>query len=158
MFLRTVGAGYDVPDPGYHPSLPRMLAVDFGERRIGIAVSEGRVAVPLTIVEHENRAGDVERVAAIVRDQGVSLVVLGLPLLFSGEEGTQARRTRRFGSALSRLIQIPVAYQDERLSSVDAEQAASEHRPGRRHARRHIDDRAAAMILQAYIDAGPVTS
>ncbi len=135
-----------------------MLGVDFGARRIGVAVSEGRVAVPLTIVEHESRERDLERVAAIAREREAGGVVVGLPLLMSGEEGEQARRTRRFGDALARRLDVPVVYQDERFSSVRAEEATADVQAarGRGHRsveRRRIDDAAAAVILQAYLDA-----
>jgi putative Holliday junction resolvase len=136
-----------------------LLGVDLGARRIGLAVSQGRTAVPLTIVEHENRERDLERVAAIARERLVAAVVLGLPVLESGEEGEQARRTRRFGDALARRLDAPVVYQDERYSSVRADNAmadaaAERGRPARRGGGRHIDDAAAAVILQAYLDAG----
>jgi putative holliday junction resolvase len=136
----------------------RLLGVDFGALRIGLAVSEGRVAVPLIIVEHENRERDLERVAAIARERLVAAVVVGLPVLESGEEGEQARRTRRFGDALARRLDVPVVYQDERFSSVRAEDAVADAdlKPAgatRRGGKRHIDDLAAAVILQAYLDA-----
>ncbi len=134
----------------------RMLGVDYGAQRIGVAVSEGRVAVPLTIVEHENRERDLERVAEIAREQSVSAVVVGLPVLESGDEGEQVRRTRRFGDALGRRLDVPVLYHDERFSSVTAAHAMSEAQPDRgRSARgkRRLDAAAAAVILQSYIDA-----
>ena len=137
-----------------------MLGVDYGAQRIGLAVSEGRIAVPLTIVEHENRERDLERVASIAREREVQIVVVGLPMLESGDEGEQARRTRRFGDALARRLDVPVVYQDERFSSVRAADAladagAMRGRTPQRGGRRRIDDAAAAVILQAYIDARP---
>jgi putative Holliday junction resolvase len=129
------------------------LGVDFGARRIGVAVSEGRLAVPLAIVEHRDRESDLRRVAELVRERGVDAVVVGLPLLMSGEEGEQARRTRRFGEALARRIEVPVVYQDERLSSFQAAEAGAPEAGGARGGRRRIDDVAATVILQAYIDA-----
>ena len=132
-----------------------MLGVDFGAQRIGVAVSEARIAVPLTIVEHENREQDLERVATIARERDVAAVVVGMPMLESGEEGEQARRTRRFGEALARRLDVPVVYQDERYSSVRAEEAMADAGVTRgRGAKRGLDDAAAAVILQAYIDAG----
>ena len=134
-----------------------MLGVDYGAQRIGLAVSEGRIAVPLTIVEHQNRERDLERVAEIAREREAQSVVVGLPMLESGEEGEQARRTRRFGDALARQLDVPVVYQDERFSSVRAEAAISDAgasgRTSSRGGKRHVDDAAAAVILQAYIDA-----
>ena len=137
----------------------RLLGVDFGERRIGVAVSEGRLAVPLTIVQHVDRQRDLERIASLAREHVVDSVIVGLPLLESGEEGEegeQARRSRRFGDALARLIGIPVLYHDERLSTFTAEEAAREL-PVKHGRSTHIDDIAATVILQSYIDttAGP---
>ena len=132
-----------------------LLGVDYGERRIGVAVSEGRLAVPLTIIGHTRRDADLESVAKIARDQSAGTVVVGLPLLMSGDEGEQARRTRRFGDALARRIDVPVVYHDERLSSfrADADAPAAGQRKSR-----HRDDAAAAVILQSFIDAGEPAS
>ncbi len=133
----------------------RLLGIDYGERRIGVSVSDGEVAVPLTVVEHEARAADLERVADIAREQAVEAVIVGLPLLVSGEEGEQARRCRRFGEALARRVDAPVRYQDETLTSVSAEESVRALAGARRGSRvrgRPLDDLAAATILQAYID------
>ncbi len=129
-----------------------MLGIDFGERRIGVAVSDGAIAVPLRIVEHQNRAKDLDRIAGIAAERRAQTIVVGLPLLMSGDEGEQARRTRRFGDALARRVAVPVVYHDESLSSFAASDASPE--TVRAHApRTAIDDRAAAIILQSYIDA-----
>jgi putative Holliday junction resolvase len=144
----------------------RMIGVDVGERRIGVAVSEGAVAVPLRVIEHTSRASDVARVAAIAQEHDARAVVVGLPLSMSGEERDQARRTRVFGEALAQALAVPVVYQDERLTSVQAGRAqaaatakprrvrnAAGVHPARRRAKPRVDDVAAAIILQAYIDA-----
>jgi putative Holliday junction resolvase len=135
----------------------RLLGVDVGERRIGVAVSQGRIAVPLTIFEHETRASDLERVAAAARDQGAAAIVVGLPLHMSGDEGEQARRSRRFGDALARRAGVPVVYQDERYSTAAVASAAGGRienaRGAKRRGKPRMDDLAAAVILQAYIDA-----
>lgn len=134
----------------------RLLGVDVGERRIGVAVSEGALAVPLTIIEHTKRAADVARLVEIAEREDVEAIVVGLPVSLSGEEHAQARLTRRFGDLLAGATRVPVVYHDERYSSVEAaalRDALTEARgAGRRRARRHIDDRAAAVILQSYID------
>jgi len=133
----------------------RLLGIDYGERRIGLAVSDGIVAVPLSIVEHEGRAADLDRVVDVVREQRVEALVVGLPLLPSGEEGEQARRCRRFGEALARRIDVPVRYQDETLTSAAAQESLRELAGARRSPRgrrQRVDDLAAANILQAHID------
>jgi putative Holliday junction resolvase len=125
----------------------RLLGIDTGVRRIGVAVSEGRIAVPLTIVDHTNRARDLERIAALADREGVDAFVVGLPLAPDGGEGEQARLARKFGEQLAQLQSRPVVFQDERLTSFDVAAA----RAGRRN--KPIDDLAAAAILQRYIDS-----
>ena len=129
----------------------RLLGIDFGEKRIGVAVSDGSIAVPLTIVEHEGREADLARIAALAVDHEASSVVVGLPLLSSGDEGEQARRCRRFGDALARRVDVPVVYHDETLSSVTAVESALIG-AGRPRRKTRIDDLAAVNILQSYID------
>lgn len=129
-----------------------MLGVDVGERWIGLAFSEGLVAVPLTVIEHRSREEDLSRVAQIAREREADAVVVGLPLDVSGEEGLQARRARRFGEALARRLDAPVIYQDERLSSLDAADAVRASGQRVRRGRR-VDDVAAALILQAHLDS-----
>jgi putative holliday junction resolvase len=132
----------------------RLLGLDVGERWIGVAVSEGRIAVPLTIIEHTNRDADIDRIAALVAERESDAVVVGLPVSLSGEEHGQARRTRRFGEALAERLDVPVVYQDERYSSAEVEGAAG-RRPSR-GAPARTDDLAAAVILQSYLDSrGP---
>jgi putative Holliday junction resolvase len=140
----------------------RLLGVDVGERRIGVAVSEGRIAVPLTIIEHRSRDADVARIAGIAREQAVVAVVVGLPVSLSGAEHAQAKLTRTFGQALARRVDVPVVYQDERYTTVRARttpepltpaKEAAARKPPRRKGERPVDDLAAALILQAYIDA-----
>jgi putative Holliday junction resolvase len=124
---------------------PRMLGIDFGERRIGVAVSAGRIAVPKTIIGHTNRAADLDSIARVASEEAVTAIILGLPLAPDGGEGEQARLTRAFGRQLAERTGLPIVYQDERLSSSDAVSGTRSARP--------IDDLAAAAILQRYIDA-----
>ncbi len=140
-----------------------MIGLDVGSRRIGIAVSEGRVAVPFTIIDHESRDADIRRIVEIAREQDATAIVVGLPLTISGEERGQAKRTRAFGVALADVAPVPVLYQDERLSTAQvagaagrsdrARNPASVHPARRRKVR--VDDLAAAVILQSYLDAHP---
>ena len=133
-----------------------MLGIDYGERRIGVAVANGALAVPLAVIEHTNRAEDLERVAAVAREQSATCIVIGLPLHMSGDESEQSRRARRFGSALARRLDVPVVYADERYTSVRASEAVHAvpaTRARKRGVKVHLDDVAAAMILQGYIDA-----
>src|SRR5574338_358346 len=104
-------------------SAERLLGLDVGSRRIGVAVSQGSIAVPLTIIQHENRNASIARIAEIAREQDAGAVIVGLPVGMSGEEGAQARRTRTFGDALARQSGLPVAYHDERLSTAQVSRA-----------------------------------
>lgn len=138
-----------------------MIGLDLGQRRIGVAVSDGRVAVPLSILQCETLALDIARIEGLVREQEASAVVIGLPITMAGEERAQARGARKFGAALARRIEAPVVFQDERLSSAQvagaagrrmAPRNASRAHPARRRGKPRVDDLAAAVILQAYID------
>ena len=123
----------------------RMLGIDFGERRIGVALGVGPIAVPLTVITHRNRAADLDQISAIASREEVEAIVVGLPLAPDGGEGEQARLTRAFGRQVAERTALPVVYQDERLSTLDAAPSDRRGKP--------VDDLAAAAILQRYIDA-----
>ena len=140
----------------------RLLGIDVGERRIGVAVSEGRIAVPLEVVLHQSRAADIERIANIAREQDVAAVIVGLPMTMSGEERGQAKRTRVFGDQLAEALHVPVVYHDEGGSTAQVSDVAARRRdrprnassvhPARRRVKPRVDDLAAAVILQSYLD------
>jgi putative Holliday junction resolvase len=133
----------------------RVLALDLGSKRIGVAVSDltGTVASPLTVLARSrSRRHDHERVAALVREEEAELVVVGLPLTLSGEEGPAARGARAEAEALATLIEVPIETFDERLTTVTAERAlasAGVRGPARRQV---VDKVAAAVILQSFLD------
>jgi putative Holliday junction resolvase len=132
----------------------RVLGVDFGERRIGLAVSDelGVTARPLHAIESRGYRADAARVAEVACEQGAGAIVVGLPLRMSGELSPLARRARRFAQALRAAAEAPVELWDERLSTVEAEQAmtAAGVKPGKRSDQ--VDAVAAAVILQSYLD------
>jgi putative pre-16S rRNA nuclease len=134
--------------------MSRLLGIDHGRRRIGIAVadSETRVAFARPAVLRAGAAG-VAAVVALARDEGVDLVVVGLPRNMDGSEGPQAAVARAFGEALVGTG-LPVTYVDERLTSWEAGQrlGSAAHRPSR--ASGELDSAAARLILQDYLDAG----
>ncbi|MFL5680858.1 MAG: Holliday junction resolvase RuvX [Chloroflexota bacterium] len=148
--------------------MTRILGLDLGERRIGVAVADGDGgrAMPLTTLKrasHGGAAADVAALRRIVVEQSASEVVVGLPLEASGIEGPQARLTRTWVDAVTPLLGVPVALRDERLSSHLAEQRVGPMKRGRsggpptrsqREAyRARIDREAAAIILQDELDA-----
>ncbi len=131
-----------------------MLALDLGDVRIGVAISddERRVAVPLGTV----RAGapqDLRTIAKLVREHDVALVVVGHPLSLAGERGEAARRAEAFAEALRSVLAVPVVLHDERLSTVQAERALGEAGLRGPRRRRAVDRSAATVILQSYLDA-----
>jgi putative Holliday junction resolvase len=129
--------------------MPRILGLDVGERRIGLAISspEGRLAVPLRILEREKEPSDIEAIAEIARAEEASAIVVGYPLSLDGSVGQQARRVEAFARRLQKAIGLPLELWDERLTSVQAKRSLA----GRR-SRGPVDDIAAAIILQAYLD------
>ncbi|HUG40597.1 MAG TPA: Holliday junction resolvase RuvX [Longimicrobiales bacterium] len=138
--------------------MPRILAVDYGERRIGLALSDplAMIATPLpTLVRRRGKRPPVAAVARVAAEHGAVAIVLGLPLDLSGEETDWTREVRAFGDGLADRTGLPVAYQDERMTSARAERAVrSLGLPKtRREEKERVDAAAAVLILQAYLDA-----
>ena len=135
----------------------RLLGVDPGQSRIGLALSDeadGSIALPYQTVDRKKM--NDEEAAIRVRDELVDTciqkVIVGLPLRLDGSEGEAARRARRFGKALHLVLQADVEYVDERLTSVLAERSLGEIGIRGKRRRRVVDQTAAALILQTYID------
>lgn len=131
----------------------RVLGLDLGQARIGVAVSDPdrTMAVPVGTIR-TGAPGDVKAVAALARDHDVGLVVVGLPLRLSGERGPEAQRAEEFARALEAFIGLPVELQDERLSTVEADRNLRQAGVRGRERRAVIDPSAAAVILQAWLD------
>ncbi|HYZ12163.1 MAG TPA: Holliday junction resolvase RuvX [Actinomycetota bacterium] len=132
----------------------RVLGLDLGDARIGVAISDDdrRLAVPLGTVR-TGAPSDVKAIAELVRENDVTLLVVGHPLNMSGEAGERAHHAERFANALTGFLQIPVVLHDERLSSVQADRALRESGAGGPQRRRSIDRSAATVILQSWLDA-----
>jgi putative Holliday junction resolvase len=143
-----------VPDPPEPPRPGRVLGLDLGQARIGVAVSDDgrRVAVPVGTVR-TGAPQDVRAIAALVLEHGATEIVLGLPLSLSGREGEAADHARRFAQALEGFLGRPVHLQDERLSTVEAERGLRHGGVKGRDQREVIDQAAATVILQAWLDA-----
>lgn len=140
---------------GYERASMKVLGVDPGQRRVGLAVAEADVGVALPLRTVPGGARAVEAVAEAVRTEGIDEVVVGLPLRLDGTEGTAARRARRFGEALGRATGKPVRFWDERLTTVAAERSLTEMGVRGRNRRDVVDQSAAALLLQGYMDARP---
>jgi putative holliday junction resolvase len=132
----------------------RVLALDLGDARIGVAISDDgrRLAVPLGTIR-TGAPADLKSIVELVRDHSVTLVILGHPLLLSGEAGERAHHAERFAEALRAILPVPIVLQDERLSTVEAERALRETGAKGRVRRRHVDRSAATVILQSWLDA-----
>jgi putative Holliday junction resolvase len=133
----------------------RVLALDLGSKRIGVAVSDrsGTIATPLTVV---HRSGDVAqdhaRIAALVAEEEAVRVVVGLPLSLDGSLGPAAKGARAEAEALAEVLPVPVESFDERLTTVTAERALTEAKMRGQARRRVVDKVAAAVMLQAWLD------
>ena len=127
-----------------------ILALDFGEVRIGAAVSESRViATTLPAIEGQGKRQALDAIEELTNRYAVGIIVVGLPLLESGIEGSQAERTRAFGRSLARrLPRIRIEFRDERYTTAEAREILG---PGEIPKGR-VDSVAAAIILQEYLD------
>ena len=140
--------------PGVGGSSGRVLGLDLGQSRIGVAISdpERRLAVPFGTIR-TGAPEDLKAVAAIVREQQVSAIVVGHPLSMSGRAGEAADHAEKFAEALRRFLGLPVHLHDERLSTVQAERDLAARGLRGRERREVVDQTAAMVILQAYLDA-----
>jgi len=136
----------------------RVLGVDLGERRIGLAVSDptGTLAGPHQILDRSgDPAADRRAVVAAARELGATRIVVGLPRSLSGRDGPAARAARAEAEALRAEAgpDLPVELHDERFSTVTAHQSVRASGAGRKARRRPVDDVAAAVILQSYLES-----
>ncbi|MFQ5878378.1 MAG: Holliday junction resolvase RuvX [Acidobacteriota bacterium] len=136
-----------------------VLALDFGDRRIGVAVSDrlGVAARPVMTLTRSSWDRDLESIDRMAREHGARRIVVGLPLDMNGTRGRRARVTESFMARVRRATGLPVIPWDERLTTVQAERALLEGDVSRARRRQVIDQVAAVIILQAYLDAQRVT-
>jgi putative Holliday junction resolvase len=133
----------------------RLLGLDLGTRRIGVAVSDelGLLAHGLMVVTRNGGRRDLEAIARLVHEENIQGVVIGLPLNMDGSEGEAATRTRRFGAVLGEYLKLPVILWDERLTTWEAEGIIKEASVRKRKRKQLVDIVAATLILQSYLDA-----
>ena len=133
----------------------RLLSLDVGEKRIGVALSdpEGALVRPLEVIHRRSKREDFEAIDRLVEQWDVERVVVGLPLTSEGGVGPQARRIKRYTRELARVLSVPIDFVDERYSTVDALEVMRTVglSPKRQHER--VDAVAAAVILQSYVDS-----
>ena len=132
----------------------RVMALDVGDVRIGVALSDetGTLASGLATLKSVGPRKDAQALAALVREHGVGEVVVGLPLRLDGSVGSQAEKVVAFVERLRRVLRVPVVTRDERLTSVAADERLAEAGVKRRDRKARLDQAAAALILQEHLD------
>ena len=134
---------------------PRILGLDHGDRRIGVSISDelGHTAQPLLTIHRTNRRNDMRSLARIVRRHGCTRIVIGLPLHMSGDTGPRALAAKEFAAEVERELKLPVLLWDERLSTAEAHRHLDAAGRPANTRKAVIDQVAAVLILQSYLDA-----
>jgi putative holliday junction resolvase len=132
----------------------RLLGLDVGSKTIGLAISDSslRVASPLSTIRRAKFATDAQEINQIIADRGIGGLVIGLPIAMDGSEGPRCQSVRQFGANLLGVIDLPVAFWDERFSTIGAERPLREAEMSHRRRADVIDKLAAAYILQGALD------
>lgn len=135
----------------------RILAVDPGSKRIGLAISDptGVIANPLTVLEHVTRLMDAATVAELARAHEAGLILIGQSLDDGGQLTFEGRRAARFGEALKSQTGLPIVFWDEAFTTQDARATRIQMNVPRKKRSGHLDSLAATLLLQSYLDANP---
>ena len=131
----------------------RILAIDYGKKRTGLAICDQaeKIASPLAVLQ--TRLGAIRKILGYIENEDVGAVVVGLPLNMDGSEGPQVKQVRQFANELKKHIDLPLRFQDERLSSFEAGEKLSKTSLTRKKKRKRLDAIAAAGILQSFLDS-----
>jgi putative Holliday junction resolvase len=137
-------------------SAGRLLGVDYGQVRVGLAVCDPdrKIAFPLATYERQGPGRDAAYFQALVKEENIAGLVVGLPLHLDGREGAKAVEARAFGAWLAEATGLPVVFWDERFTTVEAESALWAAGLTHRRRRDRRDRVAAQILLQTYLDAG----
>jgi putative Holliday junction resolvase len=132
----------------------RVLGLDVGDRRIGLALSDsgGILASPLTIIEHTTETDDIKAILKIAKQREAERIIVGLPCLMNGDIGPQAQKVQIFAEAMRAHTDIPIEYRDERLTTVTAQRLKQETSTKKKNRNIRYDAMAAAVILQDYLE------
>jgi putative holliday junction resolvase len=141
-------------EPAPDAKVARTLAIDYGRKRIGLALSDelGLTAQPLATLVRANRREDLRHLRDICRQHSVARILVGHPLHMTGAAGEMADEAARFAVRLKKELRIMVELVDERLTSWEADQLMAELKLSSRRKRTHTDDVAAAVLLREYLD------
>lgn len=137
-------------------SQPRILAIDHGKVRLGLAVCDAArtISSPLANYTRKDSEQDVRFLKRVIEDEAIGLVVIGLPVHSDGNEGVQAAKARTFGSWVQEQTGVPCVFYDERFSTVEAESALWEAGLSHKKRKARRDQVAAQILLQTFLDAG----
>lgn len=133
----------------------RILCVDYGDARTGLAISDELeiIVSPLKTYKMKSMRCAIDYVADIAIRENAQLIVVGLPLNMDGTQGPRAEKTKAFGRVLQKVSGLDVVYQDERLTSVEAEEILTQGGVGFAERKKLVDSMAARLILQSYLDS-----
>ena len=135
--------------------LSRVLGLDYGERRIGLALSDplGIIARPLAIIDRKKTTDYISRISEIISEKKITSIVVGLPLTLKGHNSKQTEIVLAFIDQLKSELQIPILSIDERLSSMAAKKSLQIQAVKTGHEKGRVDETAAAIFLQEYLDS-----
>jgi putative holliday junction resolvase len=146
-----------LPTTHYPSSTPQVLALglDVGSKRIGVAGCDrtGLIATGIETIERKFFSYDVEQIGRLVKEREINVLVVGLPYSMSGNLGFQARQVQKFARKVAKALNLPIEYVDERLTSYQAEQLLIAQKISPSRNKGLIDRKAAALILQQWLDA-----
>lgn len=133
----------------------RVLALDLGKKRIGLALSDplGITAQGLETLARSNIREDLAKLAALVTEHNVTLILMGNPLHMSGDESRQTQYTREFAERLKAATGLPVEFRDERLTTVEAERVLKQSGISIQKRAKAVDRLAAVILLESYLDS-----
>ena len=135
--------------------LSRILGLDYGERRIGLALSDplGIIAKPLSVIDRQKTADHISKISEIISERKVTSIVVGLPLTLKGQYSKQTKIVLAFIDQLKSELRIPIVAIDERLSSIAAKKSLKVQAVKTRYDKGRVDETAAAIFLQEYLDS-----
>jgi len=133
---------------------PRMIGLDVGDKRIGVAISDplGYTAAGIETIHRVNMRTDVDNIASLAARHGAVQIVIGLPYNMDGSMGDQAEKVKSFAKKLANATGLPIVYEDERLTTISAIRTLTLQGVKTGHNRDMVDKQAAAIILQKYLD------
>jgi len=129
-----------------------ILAIDYGRKRIGLAISALSVPCPLKPILRTDFKSDMSRISNVINDYSVSEIVIGLPLNMDDTESKMTKEVKNFAAAIGNKLKIKIVFADEKLTSVDAEQKLAETNKSWKKRKGKIDGVAAALILKNHLE------